>query len=518
MVQAKVHEKYRQDFHDLALLKVDRDFAFGDKVMPICMPLGPKFPDNRNKGYVGGWGHVKNRACHTGMGGPAPFSQCAFPFTWRNKTHVSCAKEEPPPTTDDPHCARFRQDGFLAKKENRIDLLDGATGRTIASCYAPEVGEDGWCATCRVNATEGQRNFCPLAAAATAQQPQPQPQGKDAVAAAGAAPTPSGDWGICKPSCVPAAKATTNVLREVKLTIFDIGNCSEILKRSNSSYNLDMELCAGRINKRVIRRYRVAPEGGGNVNKLKSPEEGIDHFIGGQDSCLGDSGGPLWKVYGVRSPTAFLVGVVSRGLNCANNDAPGIYARVKMYLDWIYLHAADGKCVNGGGGANKTKKEASDERVRGQRESLDGTEEGSIDLESEDGKDDEGDDLRDQVSLADLVDGSSSASLSSRGNSNDNKNARGVLNLLKKRREKELKKESVRRRIDSILRAIGPAPGDGGDYAEETRRMTMGLAAKAGGEEGSGKAGEVSARRRSKDGLGRTPMRSISKDQDYYSV
>ena len=40
-------------------------------------------------------------------------------------------------------------------------------------------------------------------------------------------------------------KTSTKYLQEVKLSIFDIGNCSEILKRTNSTYNLDMELCAG---------------------------------------------------------------------------------------------------------------------------------------------------------------------------------------------------------------------------------------------------------------------------------
>ena len=39
---------------------------------------------------------------------------------------------------------------------------------------------------------------------------------------------------------------------------------------------------------------------------------------------------------GRRTPHAYMVGVVSRGLKCANANSPGVYAQVKSFLAWIY--------------------------------------------------------------------------------------------------------------------------------------------------------------------------------------
>eukprot|EP00559_Dactyliosolen_fragilissimus_P005023 CAMPEP_0184871636 /NCGR_PEP_ID=MMETSP0580-20130426/40833_1 /TAXON_ID=1118495 /ORGANISM="Dactyliosolen fragilissimus" /LENGTH=557 /DNA_ID=CAMNT_0027374323 /DNA_START=49 /DNA_END=1719 /DNA_ORIENTATION=+ len=53
-----------------------------------------------------------------------------------------------------------------------------------------------------------------------------------------------------------------------------------------------------------------------------------------KDSCYGDSGGPL-IIKGNHPSQDIQVGIVSWGLECANPDLPGVYARISHQFDWI---------------------------------------------------------------------------------------------------------------------------------------------------------------------------------------
>lgn len=55
---------------------------------------------------------------------------------------------------------------------------------------------------------------------------------------------------------------------------------------------------------------------------------------GRNDSCIGDSGGPLQFFRDENSSIGTVVGIVSFGIDC-DTGLPGIYIRVAHYLDWI---------------------------------------------------------------------------------------------------------------------------------------------------------------------------------------
>ena len=91
-------------------------------------------------------------------------------------------------------------------------------------------------------------------------------------------------------------------LLSVHLSPISIEECNEIYKRLNIDYR---HICAG-----------------GKT---------------GEDSCSGDSGGPLQSPGIYNNDVRFIQhGIVSIGLeNCGSRGIPGIYTKVTYFMDWI---------------------------------------------------------------------------------------------------------------------------------------------------------------------------------------
>lgn len=59
--------------------------------------------------------------------------------------------------------------------------------------------------------------------------------------------------------------------------------------------------------------------------------------VPGEDSCGGDSGGPLMKVESLNGPPKYyFIGIVSFGTkSCGASKTPAVYSRVATYTTWI---------------------------------------------------------------------------------------------------------------------------------------------------------------------------------------
>ena len=55
----------------------------------------------------------------------------------------------------------------------------------------------------------------------------------------------------------------------------------------------------------------------------------------GKDACYGDSGGPLLLAPTDDAEDDEVVGLVSWGIGCADDNYPGVYTRVSYFYDWI---------------------------------------------------------------------------------------------------------------------------------------------------------------------------------------
>lgn len=60
-------------------------------------------------------------------------------------------------------------------------------------------------------------------------------------------------------------------------------------------------------------------------------------LITGEDSCTGDSGGPLMKMEAINGRSRYyILGIVSFGADpCGFSNAPAVYTRIASYLHWM---------------------------------------------------------------------------------------------------------------------------------------------------------------------------------------
>ena len=103
----------------------------------------------------------------------------------------------------------------------------------------------------------------------------------------------------------------------------------------NVVYIKNIHLLATRseIKLRVVLPYFDNSECSRIYNRTISNEQICAGGVAGQDTCTGDSGGPLMTI---ATPGWTIVGIVSKGhAKCGLKNMPAIYTFVPAYLDWI---------------------------------------------------------------------------------------------------------------------------------------------------------------------------------------
>lgn len=107
-------------------------------------------------------------------------------------------------------------------------------------------------------------------------------------------------------------KTQSNVLLKTQLDTVPLGECNDTLKFYNDFIS-------------DLAPFR---------NGISESQYCAHDPQGRNESCVGDSGGPLQIFKEGNIGVATIVGIVSFGVGCSS-DVPGIYTRVAYYLNWI---------------------------------------------------------------------------------------------------------------------------------------------------------------------------------------
>jgi hypothetical protein len=328
-------------YHDIGLLRLDRDAVIVKNVLqPICLPL--KFdksdtvkPRTFRKGrslqvYTSGWGRLFS-SCTTDELGPVKSMKCRFPFRYRGSTISGCSRTRTP-SAKDKECLQFRRKKGHHYPKKPGDSVRLISGHHTTTCHAIKA-RDGWCMA-------------------------------DLSHRHGKAMPDSMGWGWCEKHCKYRAGTRARErailaqrLQETRLDLLPMKHCRLMTDIGSYTFVGRWEVCAGKRKKfgkiktynKTGKHYKLIGNkidfmGVKGANGTKYP---LSYYIGGTDSCSGDSGGGL---YTWRHHKPYLIGVVSRGFGsghkngCAERNFPGVYSRVSKYLAWIHKHSKTGNC------------------------------------------------------------------------------------------------------------------------------------------------------------------------------
>ncbi len=121
-------------------------------------------------------------------------------------------------------------------------------------------------------------------------------------------------------------------LQQVKLDFLPLPQCKD--DYNDDSLFSESMLCAYEPDAEDFEKDDDGDTSPDNPN-VKNDTAGKDTF--GEDTCVGDSGGPLFLT---RDNKDWVAGITSWGFDCGDPNAPGVYTAIKEYVDWVELTTA----------------------------------------------------------------------------------------------------------------------------------------------------------------------------------
>ena len=143
-------------YHDIALLRLDRDAEFVPNVLqPICLPLKFDKSDVVSKAdfkagkdlevYVSGWGRIFS-ACVTNKKGPVKNLKCLPKFEYKGNEITGCTRTRTP-SAKSKDCKDFKKKNSDDYPKEPGDSVRIKIGNRTETCHAFKSTEHGWCKT-----------------------------------------------------------------------------------------------------------------------------------------------------------------------------------------------------------------------------------------------------------------------------------------------------------------------------------------------------------------------------------
>jgi len=379
---------------DIMLVKLEKPIEkWTPRIGPICLAHPgdidlPPCIDNSQDGKKGdggcatiaGWGYrydlQDGGKCmtNTDMRAPAVNKECLEKWTSGGQTHTNCTKENIRIKDLSKTCQNFAQELLFHKTTNTskysgkgleyfaekapvvlIKKKKGKTKRTTCGKInfdkkeTRENGWNGWCAT-KIDKRKKIK-----------------------------------EYGFCTDKCTDSVQYKVQEANQNLLTNDECNYLNSIKKEhEKTEFDDTLEFCAGKKHvisrgdqfiftmkkkrRAILRRqkrryqgelrafptkyfYKARRKSNKNKQLAQLPKEyKFNWYLGGKDTCSGDSGGPVWRIADIEGEKrAVQIGVVSRGNQCAGFNNPGIYGRVKSIYDFVKTvieKEGDNFCLN----------------------------------------------------------------------------------------------------------------------------------------------------------------------------